>query len=538
MLKKILLIVLGILVLPIWVALFFLLGQNGAEFIDNLQKGNQLQSMQSILPRMYIVESGSMEPGVKVGSVVFVVKSENYVSGDVVTFDVSGRGKNVVTHRIAYKKFPDGIGKDPVFITKGDANEDLDSASVRPDQIIGKVQLAVPYVGYLANYAKKPWGFILLVIVPATILIYEELRSLISEIVKKIKNRKGQAHAVDSERGVKKMFTFIPVFGAAIVMLSFSASFFSDTEGSLGNLFRAGEWSPPTRIAQTLVINEVLPDSSCSQGNTEAQWIELYNGYNFAVNPKNYKITDGTNTVDLVTANNLTIQPGEFLLLAHSSAIWNSCYDDNGTQTGNLGGTLNIDVGQLKLIDTNGTTVIDVTRWNVNGDAIPSQNQSIERVPIGIDSVTGDDFEPSDFIVRERPTPGYGSNIILNELLSNPDTTFTTEWVELYNPSLENIDLTNWTLVDAANNIENVSSLGTANSLTYSVYERSEGWLNNTGGETLKLINLSGQIIDQHTFGALTDDKSTGRNTDRNTIWTLPCTGVSKGISNNNVCVP
>lgn len=381
-------------------------------------------------PRAYIVTSGSMEPVIKVGSIVVSYPSPIYAVGDVITFAKTEGSKNFITHRIEARNFPDGLDKDPVYQTSGDANEDFDAGHVKQTQVAGKVVLTLPYLGYVANFAKQPYGFLLLVIVPATIVIYEEFKTLFYELFKSFKSAREKylkkrqvSEPVGGKRlSLPKLALFVPVLGAVLVIVAISAGFFHDKEGSPGNVLQAGTWGPspsapnpsvtpsltptPTPgVAVTLVINEVLPDSSCSQGNTEAQWLELYNGYPNAVNPKNFKITDGTNTVDLVTANNLSIPSGGFLLLAHSTAIWNSCYSDNGIQTGNLGGTLNIDVGQLRLIDTDGVTVIDTVIWGSNS-LTPTQDQSIERNPDGWDSAFGTNFNAADFVIRTTPQPG------------------------------------------------------------------------------------------------------------------------------------
>ena len=511
----------------------------------------------------FVVMSGSMNPAVKLGSVVIVKPESSYRPGDIITYAPDGNKENPITHRIVFRKFPEGPAGEPVFITAGDANDDFDSVQVGPANVIGRVQFSIPYLGYLVSLAKQPYGFILFVIVPATIVIYEELKILLGELRKsgskmfswvRFKRKTKDPSGPDQrqrpttslsinllggkEKSFPKAGAFIPVIGTILVLAAFTSAFYSDEEKSSGNIFGAAESFGP-QIAQTLVINEVLPDSSCSQGNTEAQWIEIYNGFNFTVNPKNYKLTDGTNTIDLVTANNLSIAPGGFLLLAHNSAIWNGCYADNGTQTGNLGGNLNIDVGELHLIDTDGTTVLDVVRWDQTGDAMPAQNQSIERVPIGLDTATGSSFEPTDFIVRELSTPGYGSNLVLNELLSNPNGGNVNEWVEIYNPSGLTISLTNWDLDEPNQSDKDLSSLGSVSPSGFAVYDGpAENWLNNTGGEALQLKDPSGLVIDQQTFGALSDDESEGRKEDRYTDWVNPCSMVSKGSTNNGACQP
>ena len=502
-----------------------------------------------------IVRSGSMQPTIGVGDLVVVKTQKGFLSplptealreggnkykeGDIVAFSSEKNPKLFTTHRIVATEVKDG----KVFYrTKGDANKSPDQNLIAEENVIGRGVIRLPYVGRLIAFTKSNIGFPLLVIFPAMLVIIAEIVNIVREIKKQRRTIqtpffRGSTPIRGPTPNLVITKAIIPIAIAALILPN-TFAFFTDTETSTNNTFTAAEsFGPP--IAQTLVINEVLPDSSCSQGNTEAQWIEIYNGFNFAVNPKNYKITDGTNTIDLVTANNLTISPGGFLLLAHNSAIWgvNGCYSDNGTQTGNLGGQLNIDVGELRLIDTDGVTVLDVVRWNQAGDATPLQNQSIERVPTGLDSATGANFEPTDFVVREMPTPGYGSNLVLNEMLPNPDTTFPNEWAELYNPSGSPIDLTGWTLKDVALSARSLTPLGSINPSNWKVHDDSgDSWLNNSGPETLQLKDPSGRIIDQHTYtGSIGNDVSIGREADRGNIW-KNCTTPTKGSSNNGAC--
>jgi len=196
----------------------------------------------------YIVQSGSMEPVVKVGSVVFAAPAKTYGPGEIISFAAGGDKKKIVTHRIVFKLYPDGPHAAPVYLTSGDANEEFDRWEVKDEHIIGRVFLTVPYAGYLADFAKKPQGFILLVIVPATIIIYEELRTLLREAKKTISAFKGGTFKasrtikeVNEAKGLPKSSVFIPLFGAALVLAGVSSSFFSDIEKSTGNIFTAAE---------------------------------------------------------------------------------------------------------------------------------------------------------------------------------------------------------------------------------------------------------------------------------------------------------
>ena len=57
-------------------------------------------------------------------------------------------------------------------------------------EIIGKEIVAVPYLGFPVGYAKTTPGLILLVIIPAVIIIYDEMQNIKKEIQKKIDYRK------------------------------------------------------------------------------------------------------------------------------------------------------------------------------------------------------------------------------------------------------------------------------------------------------------------------------------------------------------
>ncbi|MBI2024442.1 signal peptidase I [Candidatus Giovannonibacteria bacterium] len=135
-----------------------------------------------------VVESGSMEPNIKTGAIVLIKPAANYSVGDVITFDGNfkdARGKRVpITHRILEVKNENGVIS---YITKGDANEEKDGEAVLSRSVVGKVLFSVPYAGYAVETAKKPYGFLALVIIPALLVIWSQVENIIKE-VKRIKN--------------------------------------------------------------------------------------------------------------------------------------------------------------------------------------------------------------------------------------------------------------------------------------------------------------------------------------------------------------
>jgi len=136
--------------------------------------------------KFMIVQSGSMEPAIKMGSLVMVKPANDYKIGDVITFGPVTKTKVPTSHRIYDIKINEG---NPIYITKGDANDSPDAREISKKDILGKVIFDIPYLGYAVNFAKKPAGFALIIIIPAGIIIFDEVKNIINE-VKKNKSKK------------------------------------------------------------------------------------------------------------------------------------------------------------------------------------------------------------------------------------------------------------------------------------------------------------------------------------------------------------
>lgn len=190
----------------------------------------------------YIVQSGSMSPSVPLGSVVLVRAASYYGQNDIITFRQNGNPKNLVTHRIVYKKSAN-VSSEPTYFTIGDTNDDIDRYEVKSSDIVGKVYFSIPFIGYAVDFAKTPKGFILLVIIPATIIIYEELRFLLQElrkVLKKIRKKKEEESIQQQTRhNLPKATVIVPVLGAALVLIAVTGSFFLDREKSSENIMGA-----------------------------------------------------------------------------------------------------------------------------------------------------------------------------------------------------------------------------------------------------------------------------------------------------------
>lgn len=114
---------------------------------------------------LFVVQSGSMQPTLEVGSVILTVPVPSARVGDVVTYRTAQGA--IVTHRVFDVLEKDG---QVMYVTKGDANHVEDDVLVAPSMLIGKVNFAIPSVGLVFALVKTLPGYIVLVIIPGLYL--------------------------------------------------------------------------------------------------------------------------------------------------------------------------------------------------------------------------------------------------------------------------------------------------------------------------------------------------------------------------------
>lgn len=89
----------------------------------------------------FIISSGSMEPKVPTGSIIYTLKEKIYNKGDIIAFV----DNNVaVSHRIVGIK---ELGSEIYYSTKGDANNMEDEDLVSKEAVYGKIIAVIPFVG-------------------------------------------------------------------------------------------------------------------------------------------------------------------------------------------------------------------------------------------------------------------------------------------------------------------------------------------------------------------------------------------------------
>lgn len=107
----------------------------------------------------YEVVSGSMEPEIPVGSVVYVKYAEpqDVAEEDVIAFQSDS---SVIVHRVVRNKVVEGE-----FVTKGDANAAEDLRTIPYSNLIGRVEYHFPIVGRLMSLYATRVGKVYLLLV-------------------------------------------------------------------------------------------------------------------------------------------------------------------------------------------------------------------------------------------------------------------------------------------------------------------------------------------------------------------------------------
>ena len=115
----------------------------------------------------FIVLSGSMEPSIMTGDMVFVreADTDNLQKGDVIAYK---SGDAVITHRIIDVKTENGETR---YMTQGDANDSPDQSSVRPSDVEGVYQGRIAGAGNAAMFMQTTTGMILFVVCPLILFI-------------------------------------------------------------------------------------------------------------------------------------------------------------------------------------------------------------------------------------------------------------------------------------------------------------------------------------------------------------------------------
>lgn len=140
--------------------------------------------------KTYVVISGSMEPAIPVGSLVYSkdVEPSTLETGDVIVFysskDTQGGGVKTeiipITHRVVLNDTT--VGE---ITTKGDANEQNDISKVTYNNVEGKVIFHIPHLGYIGSPLSSAMGKVAFVLIVLAGYLLTEVGSSIRKKARK-----------------------------------------------------------------------------------------------------------------------------------------------------------------------------------------------------------------------------------------------------------------------------------------------------------------------------------------------------------------
>ena len=106
----------------------------------------QRKILRYVFPALIVaIASGSMMPTINKGDVVIIEKiktnKKDIEEGTVIAYQYNDI---IIVHRLIKKV---KVGNQYYFYTQGDANQEIDHYAIKEDDIIGKVNIKIPYIG-------------------------------------------------------------------------------------------------------------------------------------------------------------------------------------------------------------------------------------------------------------------------------------------------------------------------------------------------------------------------------------------------------
>jgi signal peptidase I len=127
--------------------------------------------------QVYVIKSDYLSPEVASGSLAIGRKADlgQINEGDIITYRSADDSAAIAAGRVAGIKRENGLR----VIDVSGADASGERQSVEPEAVIGRLICAVPYIGYLIDYAQTREGLILLIFVPGILIIVFQTSKII-----------------------------------------------------------------------------------------------------------------------------------------------------------------------------------------------------------------------------------------------------------------------------------------------------------------------------------------------------------------------
>jgi signal peptidase len=181
--------------------------------------------------RSFIVSSGSMEPIVPTGSLVFTeyVHPSVLHKGEIITFIRPAKEHDLITHRIVGLTTTDDL---TTIHTKGDHNSVQDPWVLAGGGVVGKVMFWIPLMGYFMAFLSSKPGIFLFVLVPSVYIVIEEIN-----FIRRLFNKKQESHP----QKLESLAMLVALITASGLTISATQSLLSDSAELTQNSFTAAK---------------------------------------------------------------------------------------------------------------------------------------------------------------------------------------------------------------------------------------------------------------------------------------------------------
>ncbi len=270
----------------------------------------------------------------------------------------------------------------------------------------------------------------------------------------------------------------------------------------------------PRPYSSAVVLNEVMihpgrdwnGDGAVNAGD---EYIELYNAGPVAVDLEGWKLDDGRDGGGYVFEPGAVIGAGALLVVIHRFDL-----NDEGTDSARL---LWPDGHTVSALPFAGAPGVDAP-WARYPDGGPVWRKDLEPSP--------GRSNPPPTLATPTPTPSptpqataIPAGIVLNEYLPAP-VPGAEEYVELYNTSVNTVDLAGWK-VDDIEGGSGAHRLPAGSSIAAHGYFLLQGALGlNNAGDTVRLLASDGTVRDSHVYASSYQGIPWSRARDGDGAWT------------------
>jgi hypothetical protein len=215
--------------------------------------------------------------------------------------------------------------------------------------------------------------------------------------------------------------------------------------------------------AQLAIINEFM----FSPATGAAEWVELFNPTDTPVNLRGWTISDRSGGTAVLSSDDCIVQPGEYIVIAQSVPIapgWEQLpcavlRPSSFPSLNNSGDDIVIRNAEGHMVDSLSYTASWSSQRGCSAERIRCDSPPLKGNFAASTAAAGGTPGALNTASAESPDPFPRFTLIFNEIMDAPLPS-SCEWIELYNPGADSVDLSRWALAGKANSKGERTSIG------------------------------------------------------------------------------